>query len=240
MINIYTVQNEAEQAGWQLKSTSYKNLKTNLSYICPIGHEVEISYDEWRKHQQCPICTKLEANKVARNSIIGKSNKNDYRVLALDAATGTTGWAIFDNKKLTAYGTYSTNPTLNTEQRINQVKHWLIENLKIWKPDAIGIEDIQLQKNVKIFQTLANLQGVLIDTLYELNYNYKLALSSSWRAYCGLNHGDERSEAKRKAQAWVHMMYNISPTQDEADAICIGKYFSNEFNKKTTTWGEEI
>ena len=36
-------------------------------------------------------------------------------------------------------------------------------------------------------------------------------------------------------------MFGISATQDEADAICIGKYFTTKFvGQKNLTWGEDI
>jgi hypothetical protein len=36
-------------------------------------------------------------------------------------------------------------------------------------------------------------------------------------------------------------MFSISATQDEADAICIGKYFTSQFiEKRKLTWGEDI
>lgn len=157
-------------------------------------------------------------------------------------ATGTTGWAVFDNNKLTAYGTFNTTPSYDAITRINQVRSWLYQSLDIWHPDAVGVEDIQLQENVKMFQTLANLQGVVLNTLYTNNIQFTLANSSTWRAYCGLNNADKRDAAKKKAQMWVASLYGIKPTQDEADAICMGKYFLSQFrpNKQKISWGEDI
>lgn len=52
-----------------------------------------------------------------------------------------------------------------------------------------------------MFQTLANLQGVIIDFLYENREKckYKIANSSAWRSYLGINFADERENAKAKA-----------------------------------------
>lgn len=243
-INIYTVQNDVETAGWKLISDQYKNLKTPMVFQCPKGHLVELTYEEWRKHKKCPECEKQDSAGIVRNKIIPKP-ENAYRVIALDAATGTTGYAVYDNNKLTSYGTFSTNPDLPATVRINQVKKWLIDCIAIWQPDAIGVENIQLQKNVKMFQTLANLQGVLLDTIYEYHKGKStLTSSATWRSFCGINDGGERTEAKRAAQSRVRMIYsNISPNQDEADAICFGQYLANYFKpnmKKVITWGEDI
>lgn len=215
-----------------------------MIFQCPKGHQIEVTYDDWRKTHFCPECDKSVIKSIERNKILPKKTPSDFRVLALDAATGSTGWAIFDNNKLTSYGTFDTNNSEEAAARIHQVKEWLIRNLNVWQPDAVGVENIQLQKNVKMFQTLANLQGVVIDTLITLGYRYMLGYSATWRAYCGLNSDDDRTAAKRKAQDWVKIMYGISPTQDEADAICMGRYFYNELSRtkprKMITWGEDI
>lgn len=243
-INIFTVCADAAEHGWKVLSEQYKNLKTPMLFQCPKGHQVEITYDDWRKTHNCAECNKSVIKSIERNKILPKKSESDYRVLALDGATGTTGWAIFDNNKLTSYGTFDTIYSEDAAQRIHQVKEWLITNLAIWQPDAVGVENIQLQKNVQMFQTLANLQGVVVDTLISLGYKYMLGYSTTWRTYCGLNNADDRSVAKKKAQDWVKTMYGVSPTQDEADAICMGRYFNSEFsktkNKSKIKWGEDI
>jgi len=38
-INIYSVANHLQENGWQLISTEYKNLNTELEMICPAGHK---------------------------------------------------------------------------------------------------------------------------------------------------------------------------------------------------------
>ena len=243
-INIFTVQQDAENAGWQLLSTTYKNLKIPLDFICPKGHQVSISYDEWRKKHACPECSKIAASASIRNKI-PVANPNVYRILALDAATETTGYSIYDDKQLTAYGTFTVPYINDSTARINQVKHWLDEVCSECKPNAIGIEGIQYQQQhgVKTFQTLANLQGVLLDYCYEHRdlYKYGVVTSSTWRANLGINNADRRENAKQKAQNFVRLMFGLSATQDEADAICIGKYFTTQFQKKrNVVWGEDI
>ena len=67
------------------------------------------------------------------------------RVLALDQATNVSGWSIYDNKELIAYGKVEFTQT-NTIERISKVRQWLINMIENWKPDKIALEDIQLQK----------------------------------------------------------------------------------------------
>ena len=82
--------------------------------------------------------------KVKKNKVPHK-DENVTRILALDAATGVTGYAIYDDKKLISYGTFKTSAILPTAERINNVKNWLKAALKEWEPDFVGVENIQLQ-----------------------------------------------------------------------------------------------
>lgn len=239
-INLYTVQNDAAGAGWQLISNTYKNLRTPMEWQCPKGHLVEMTYDEWRKTHSCAKCNEAHSHGILRNDV-PKKESGIYRVLALDAATGTTGWSIYDNKKLVAYGTFNTSIIDDKTARIHEVKEWLDNLLDIGDIDAVGIEGIQLQKNVAMFQTLANLQGVILELLYERDMRYEVAGSSVWRSFLGVNNHDQRENAKAKAQTWVLINYHLKCTQDEADAIAMGKYFSSSLKeKKKIVWGEDI
>lgn len=246
-INVYSVQNALETEGWKLISETYKNLKTPLEMQCPQGHQQQQTFEYWRKHKICDICMAGDPYKVKKNKIPSKGD-DTLRVLALDAATGVTGYSIYDNKILVGYGTFKTSAALPATERINQVKNWLKAALKEWEPDFVGIENIQLQKygnrdtdvQVKTFQTLANLQGVLLDVIFEACIDSELVRASEWRSYCGINDGDARREAKKKAaQAKVKIWYDLQCTEDEADAICIGKYFCNKI-RVHSAWGEDI
>lgn len=246
-INIYTVRNALEAENWQLVSETYKNLKTPLEIICPCGHKQEQTFDQWRKHKICDICMAGDPYKIKKNKVPEKGS-DTQRILGLDAATGVTGYSIYDDKILVGYGTYKTSSSLPAVERINQVKNWLKAALKEWEPDFIGIENIQLQKygnrdtdvQVKTFQTLANLQGVLLDVIFEACIDCDLVRPSEWRSYCGISDGDQHRDARKKAaQAKVKIWYDIVCTEDEADAICIGKYFCGKLKKKIN-WGEEI
>ena len=249
-INIYSVSNDLSDKGWKLISTEYKNLKTPLKMICPEGHKVEQTFEYWRKHCLCEICIAGDPYKVKQNKV-PKKNPDVYRILALDAATGITGYSIYDDGTLVSYGTYKAPMEEETTSRINKMKNWLIKAIQEWKPDFIGIEHIQLQtfganrnqQQVETYRVLANLQGVLLDTIFEIDIPCELVYSSTWRKSCGISEGNAQRESKKKAaQDKVASWYNLQCTQDEADAICIGKYFVLEQNKnkKKVSWGEEI
>ena len=245
-INIYSVANHLQQQGWKLVSDVYKNLNTELEMICPQGHKQLQTYANWRKHMICQQCMAGDPYKIKKNKVPIKKI-DTQRVLALDAATNTTGYSIFDNGELVSYGIYKTDGSKNTTQRINEVKKWLQAMIQEIQPDFIGIENIQLQNygnsnsfQVETYRALANLQGVLIDTIFEASIDYDLVYATQWRKYCDVGDGKGRENKKKQAQDKVKLWYKQDCTQDEADAICIGKYFCHLLKNSKSSWGESV
>jgi len=244
-INIYSVLNHLEAEGWQLISTEYKNLDTELEMICPQGHKQTQTYRAWRKHPQCEICMAGDPFKGKKNKVPPKTD-DTQRILALDAATNITGYSVYDDGALVAYGIFKVDSDLDTTERINQVKKWLIAAIQSWSPDFIGLEDVQLQTfgqgqaQVKTYNTLARLQGVLLDTIFENSIDHDIVSVNTWRKYCNVGEGVGRENKKKQAQDKVRLWYNQDCTQDEADAICIGKYFCGLLKNSKSSWGEDL
>ena len=245
-INIHSVRNHLNENGWQLVSETYKNLHTELEMICPKGHKQLQTYDQWRKHPICNKCLGGNATKINKGQIPIKKIDTE-RVIGLDAATNITGFSVYDNGDLVYYGTFTAKHDAPTDARINEIKNWLLTIINEWKPDFIGLENIQLQSfghgqyQVEMYRVLANLQGVLLDVLYETQIPHELVYSSTWRQYCNVGNDKKREDKKKAAQAQVKNWYQQTCTQDEADAICIGKYFVHLLqNNKSSNWGEEI
>lgn len=175
-------------------------------------------------------------NKFNSNAeIIIKKNSKVNRVLALDQATFKTGWSIFDGRELIKFGVYTIDGS-DEGIRLHTIKMWLMSMIENWRPDLVAIEGIQFQEDknmgVTTFQTLARLQGILIDLCVELNIPYKVCPTNTWRAHCGVK-GRARSDKKKSMQLIVKEKYDISVTDDESDAIGIGKYAADSFGKQT-------
>lgn len=243
-INIYSVANHLESEGWKLISTEYKNLDTELEMLCPKGHKQINTYKQWRKHPICEVCMAGNTKEVKKNSVPDKQ-PDTQRILALDAATIITGYSVYDDGVLVSYGTHKVDANLPTEQRIYLMKEWLITIINEWEPNFIGLENIQLQGyghgqyQVELYRVLANLQGVLINTAFEASIDHDLVYATVWRKYCGVSEGTGRENKKKAAQDKVKLWYNKDCTQDEADAICIGKYFVHIL-KSNKHWGEDL
>ena len=234
-IKIQDIKDTISGAGWELISETYKNLDEELIFKCPEGHSVYSSWKKMRNKLECPVC-KQNIYKDTSQKKYSKP-KGTTRVLALDQATKVSGYSIFDDNKLIKYGIFSTNLD-NEIKRDLDIKNWLINLINNWQPDYIALEGIQLQEDtgrkigVTTFETLARLQGILMATVEELNLPYLICPTNTWRKYSNVK-GRARTDKKRSAQLIIKKDYDISVTEDEADAILIGKYAANTVSKKT-------
>lgn len=233
-LKIEDIKQEVESFGWILLTENYVNLKTEMHFKCPEGHNNYYSLEKWRRGHKCLTCE----NNPLKNVPISPVKKNGYRILALDQASVVSGYAIFDNEKLITYGKWSSNGAHSTE-RIAQTKAWMSCMIDRWGPDLVVFEDIQLQKNkntpneeemVLTFKKLAALQGVLKNYCFESGVIYKIVSPSTWRAHSEIK-GKQRTDKKKNAQLKVKKIYDISVTQDEADAILIGDWAAYEHNQ---------
>lgn len=212
---------EVATLGWTLLDNNYVNLDTILNLQCPEGHTLQLTLRQWRKNPVCTICE--------HDSKLVQKKKNTNRIIALDNATHITGWAIFDNDKLVSYGKYTTKSS-ETSDRILEMGDWLTNLLQQWEPDTIILEDIQQQSNVSTFKVLAKLQGVLEYVSKKAKAEYYIVSPASWKSNAGVK-GRSRVDQKKSAQLIVGQLYNIQATQDESDAILLGKYGIDKFLK---------
>ena len=229
-ISINEIKDDLSKSGWTLISDKYINLDSNLIYECDKHHIVTAPWKQIRKDKICPIC--MREHLKVKDFRGRKKRKGEYRVLALDQATHCTGYAVFNNRELVDSGTFEARGD-NEIARCMQVKQWMLSLIQQYEIDFVGLEQIQLdvQKSAPTFEALAHLQGILMLTCLEENIPYKAAHVSTWRAHCGVR-GKTRVDVKRSMQLIVKKWFGILPTDDEADAIGIGKYFSDTMMPK--------
>ena len=239
-ITIDSINKELAPYNWKCISTEYKNLDTELQFNCEEGHLVCAPWKRMRKLQECPVC-KQNAHKANKPLVIEPKKKGQKRILALDQATHISGWSIYDGQTLIRYGTFSTNQK-DEIARISTIKNWLISMIENWKPDFIAIEGIQYQDEssgnkmgVTVFQGLARLQGVLMETCYAQKVDYTVCPTNTWRHHCGVK-GRTRADKKRSMQLIAKKWYDISLTDDEADAVGIGKYAADLNKIEVVNW----
>lgn len=234
-ITLEQIKADLSEKGWKVLSNEYVNLSSEMEFKCPEGHIVLAPYKKIRGKYECPIC-KSNPLKNIDTSPIPKTKET--RLLALDQATQISGWSLWDGDKLIKYGIFQAT-SKDTIERLSQIHFWLLNLILNFQPDVVILEDIQMQdfsgkaKEEKIskydtigvttFKSLAELLGVLQVTLKESKIDFKVISSQIWRKGVGIK-GRTRADRKRSAQHLVKEWYDINVTEDEADAICIGRY----------------
>ena len=240
-IKIEDIRKAAIKYNWELLSEYYKNLDTELIFKCSEGHKIYLPYKKIRNKWECPICKENQYNNFS-NEIIPKK-KSTQRTIGLDQATHITGYSIFDGGDLIYAGIFETNES-NEIQRDIEIKNWLIQLIQNWKPDIIAIEGIQLQQfnnkmiGITTYQTLARLQGILMMVCSEQKVDYTIVPPATWRSYCQVK-GRTRADKKRSMQTKVKEWFDITVSDDVADAIGIGKYTSDKHKKKVEVFNWE-
>lgn len=175
------------------------------------------------------------------------------RILSLDASTSSSGWSIFDGKKLISYGCIKSN---KKEWR-HRIADMVDEIDKIIKQDGeierIYVEDVPLMSaNPQTLKMLCCLQGALLGVAIGNKIYIEFLMPSAWRKPCGLfdgtKSGTTRAEMKRKSIELANKTFGLNliykaPTSkfnqdDESDSINLGAsvqgvYHYEEKEKKT-------
>ena len=241
-IKIEDIKEQVELDGWKLISTEYKNLDSELIFVCPEGHNVRAPWKKMRARLECPICSH-NSYAIHDEKVIPKK-KSSYRVLALDQSTKISGYAVMDDGKLIKYGIFSASGDDEIE-RDNKVKMWLLSMVANWEPDLVALEGIQFQDEISgqktgvtTFETLARLQGILMETLYEEKMEYKICPTQVWRKHCGVK-GRARADKKMSMRMLVKQWYDVSVSEDEADSIGICKFAAETSHKQVEVFNWE-
>lgn len=147
-------------------------------------------------------------------------------ILALDQSSRANGWAVFSNNKLIDYGVINLTDE-DIGMRLVTLRNEIKKLITKYSINYVAFEDIQMQtsvgNNVKTFKVLANVFGIILELVTELNIKYTIVSSNTWKSALGIR-GRKRIEQKQNAQVYVLNTYNIKAVQDTVDAICIGAH----------------
>lgn len=159
------------------------------------------------------------------------------KILSLDQSTRITGWSVFDGEELVAYGKWDLDSSIPIAKRLMTIRNKVAELVHKYEIETLVLEDIQLQNNVvnnvQTFKALAEVFGVITEYCEEINLPWSAVLASSWKHTLGIR-GANRTAQKKNAQEYIIKTFNIKPTQDECDSICIGLHYVK--NEKGFDW----
>lgn len=151
------------------------------------------------------------------------------KLLALDQASYTTGYAVFED----SYPVVINHFTAHNEDlgdRLVEIRENIQALIEKYNIDMVAFEDIQLQDvkgskevGIKTFKMLAEVFGVVHELVNELEIDYYIVPPIVWKATFKIA-GKGRTAEKKMAQQWVATNYNAHCTEDEADAVCLGTH----------------
>ena len=147
-------------------------------------------------------------------------------ILALDQASRTSGWSVFQEDKLIASGTFTYDDD-DFSLRLVKIRKKVFSLIHEYCINKILLEDIQLQgqtNNVTTYKALAEVLGVLEELARECEIPHEIVHSQTWKSTLGIK-GRDRATQKRNAQTFVLETYGKKVSQDESDAICIGTHY---------------
>lgn len=177
----------------------------------------------------------------------------DY-IMGVDGSTTNTGVSVFKlykNGKIGFYKVYLISAPKTSyhkkakqskaeyrqqkheqmEYRLNYMANELLKLVDRYKPGTIIMEDTYGKSDMNTLKMLCRLQGVMLGEGIRRDMYIHFVSPSTWRMAIGLGVSEEkarlkREELKSRAIAYVKDKYGIAVTDDEADSICIGSYYS--------------
>lgn len=158
---------------------------------------------------------------------LNENGGNCMKLIAFDQSTTATGWALTDQKtgELLEYGVIKPKPSDPTNDRIRYTIKYCMTLCNKHQPTFVFIEGIQVQKNPRVYEILAKLQGTLEIVLEERNYIVNVIKATEWRKRVGIT-SRKRAELKAEAIQMVSDIYGIQPSEDECEAILFARAFS--------------
>ena len=118
-------------------------------------------------------------------------------------------------------------PKGETNDRIRQTIKKCIWLCQEYNATFVFIEGIQVQRNPKVFEILAKLQGTLEITLEEKGYFVNVVKAPEWRKRVGIKNR-KRAEVKKEAIQMVSDIYGIDASEDECEAILFCRAFCEQ------------
>ena len=109
--------------------------------------------------------------------------KNKGIILGLDCSTTSTGWCIFDDKGLAAYGVIKPDGE-DWRERLTKQAPKLRSIIEKYKPNKIVMEDVPLnsQGGLKILVVLGAVQGLVLGVASSLSVPIKFVTPNEWRS----------------------------------------------------------
>lgn len=133
-------------------------------------------------------------------------------VMGIDASTTATGWSIFKDKELIAYGCIKPKGE-DWRERIMNESDSMRQVLEKYHPSKIWMEDVPLKPGSSTIMKLGAVQGCLLGIAALYNIEIEFLLPETWRSPLGLfnntREGTHRDVLKEKAIQMANEQFGL-------------------------------
>lgn len=115
----------------------------------------------------------------------------------------------------------------DTSVRFVEMAKQIQELINLTRPEILVMEGVVLQHSPASMLLLGQLQGVIMGHCYNHQIPFHIMKPSEWRKLLRFQQGSGMKREQLKQQAKDHVMkkFQIQPSEDECDAICIALAF---------------
>lgn len=156
-------------------------------------------------------------------------------IIALDASTSCTGWAVFEDERLIAYGKIKPHGDTWRDRLMDETME-LAALFREYVPDVVVAEDVPLKDGKQTIVKLGAVHGMILSLCAGFKLEPVFVLPSTWRhklgMFDGTRAGMKRDAMKEKAVHMANELFGldlqwVSPTStknddDTAESILIG------------------
>lgn len=134
--------------------------------------------------------------------------------MGIDASTSSTGWSIFDDKGLAAYGIIKPEGSDWRNKLVHQAPEFN-DIISKYHPTEIIMEDVPLNSKggLKILVVLGAVQGLILGIASSYGIPIRFVSPNEWRSKVGLFTGKreetKREEMKQKSVDFVNKEFGL-------------------------------
>ena len=160
------------------------------------------------------------------------------KLISLDASTSATGVAVFVDGKYKESYVIETNKKIKGDEKLEQMIDLIHSLIEGEKPDIVIAENIVSVRNANTTRMLQELIGAIRGHCVYRHIVYRTLRPTEWRSQIVKISGQKPEGRKREDQkVWsldvVNNKFNIkTESDDEADAVCIGRAYIEMMKKE--------
>ena len=150
------------------------------------------------------------------------------KILSLDLSTVSTGWAYFEYDSLIKSGTIQAKGK-DLNKRLSIINDNLWNLFLNYNPDKVVIEKPIFVQNHQTAITTGKLHGLLLSLVFDYDISPEYIDNMTWKSH--FFNGKLNKISKEQIFLYVrNIIHTGVETEDEADAILLGKAFISEQN----------